>query len=105
MVKKVNKIFKKQEDSDSMKLRKKWLRKGYELIDITIHCEFKLGISGNCNDYHEPDEQIYHVRCMYRDKIIANFNGTKVEIIDEDKYLFYYDTLTEDFIIFRKVRI
>ena len=106
MVKKIdiNKIFKKHEDSDSMKLRKKWLKKGYELIDITPHCEFQLGKSGWCNSFSEPDEEIYHIRCMYRKDIIANFNGLKVEIIDDDKYLFYYDEETENFIIFRKVR-
>lgn len=37
--------FREPEDSDSMKLRKKWLKKGIELVDITPHCEFTLGIS------------------------------------------------------------
>ena len=97
--------FKKPNDSDVMKLRKKWLKKGIELIDITPHTEFQLGISGWCSDFHEPDEQIYHVRCLYRKDIIANFRGIGVDIIDDDKYLFYYDEETESFIIFRKVKI
>lgn len=98
-------MFKKEEDSQSMKFRKKWLKKGYELVDITHLCEFQLGVSGWCNSFSEPDEQIYHIRCMYRKNIIANFNGLKVEVIDDDKYLFYYDTETENFIMFMKVRI
>ncbi|MFW6016871.1 MAG: hypothetical protein ACOCRK_10575 [bacterium] len=97
--------FSKPKDSDSIKFRKKWLKKGIELVDITPHCEFRLGISGWCNNFNEPEEQVYHIKCLYRKDIIANFSGINVSIIDDKKYLFYYDKETEDFIIFMKVKI
>lgn len=97
--------FEKPEDSHVMKFRKKWLKKGFELIDITQHCEFQLGISGWCNDFHEPDEQIYHIRALYRKEIVANFEGKNISIIDYDKYVEYYTDDSENFIIFRKVKI
>lgn len=93
----------KDEPSEIAKFRKLWLRKGYELIDITQHIEFKLGQSGWCNDFNEPNENIYHIQAWYRDDVIANFPA--VEPIDDDKHVIYYDEDEGDFIIFRKVKV
>jgi hypothetical protein len=83
--------------------RKKWLKKGYELINITGLLEAKLGCSGWCNDFNEPDDTIHHIQLLYRDEVVANVGHSKIDIIDEDKYLSFKD-LDNDFIIFRKVK-
>ena len=99
----------KIKDSPVMKFRKLWLKKGYELINITKLCDVKMGESGSCNDINEPDETIHHIRVLYRDDIICNVGG-EMQVIDDDNYVLF---LTErwnkyeipDFIIFRKVKI
>ena len=89
--------------------RKKWLKKGFELIDITPHCEFELGKSGWCNEFNEPDDNIYHVRAKYRGEIIANLGAKTFEVIDDDKYIIYIEEWAKDrdsdFVIFRLVPI
>lgn len=82
--------------------RKKWLKKGVELINITTLCDFKLGCSGWCNNFNEPEETFHHIQCWYRNENIAIFNDDNSYVIEDDKYLLYID---EDFIIFRKVKI
>jgi len=105
-MKKKHKIL-KYEPSKSWKFRQEWGRKGYELINITPLCEAKLGVSGSCNDFNEPDESIHHIQLWYRDEVIANIVDG-IEIIDEDKYCYFLtdkwkgDKIS-DFIIFRKV--
>ena len=82
--------------------RKDWLKKGYDLIDVTKLCTFKLGYSGWCNSWNSPDEEIYHMQVFYRDEEIGvlgsdNFN---------EKYVVFKDTIDEeDFIIFRKCKV
>ena len=95
--------YKRNNNSAEYLYRKKLHRKGFELVDITPHCEFKLGQSGWCNDFNEPDQHIYHVQIHYRDKPIANLNGNSLEIIDEE--LFTSFIIREDFIIYRKVKL
>ena len=95
--------FKKPESSEVQKFRKYWFKKGYELINITTLCEPKLGTSGWCNDFNEPDETIHHIQLWYRDEIIANISEYGIELIDNKKYC-YFDDFEGNFIIFRKVK-
>ena len=83
--------------------RNKWLKKGYELINITSLLKTRLGCSGWGNDFDEPDDTIHHIQLLYRDEVVANVGHSKIDIIDEDKYLLFKD-LDNDFIIFRKVK-
>ena len=95
--------------SEVQKLRKKWYKKGYELINITTLCELKLGMSGWCNDFNEPEETIHHVQVWYRGENIASINPNKIYVFDDDKYLAWTtnerDISGADFIIFRKVKL
>jgi len=93
----------KEEPSESMKFRKKWEKKGYELINMAKLLEAKMGCSGWCNTWNEPEEEISHVQLWYRDEVVANCTGTEIEIIDEDRYCVLYTD--EDFIIFRKIKM
>ena len=92
--------------SDVQKFRDKWYKKGFELINITTLCRAEIGGSGWINDINEPDETSHHVKLWYRDEIVANMNGNKTYVIDDDKYVIYisehYDS---DFILNRKVKI
>ena len=98
-----------EEPSEIGKFRKKWYKKGFELIDITQHLTFELGQSGSCNGLNEPDENIYHIQAHYRKDTIANIVDG-IEILDDDLHCVFYtekwkgDNIS-DFIIFRKVRI
>ena len=84
--------------------RKLWIKKGYDLVDVTKLCEFNLGCSGWCNDFNEPDENIYHIQVMYRDICIGTFHpSTKQPNWNEKYVVFIFED--EDFIIFRKVKI
>ena len=100
--------FKKSEPSNIYKLRKKYLLKNIDLINITTLCEPKLGYSGWCNGFNEPDESIHHIQLWYRNDQVATLNGDGGYVIDDKNYLFYItnkDDLTgADFIIFRKVK-
>lgn len=93
----------KPEPSEVMQFRNRWSNKGYELINITSLCEFKLGCNGWCNSFNEPDEEFHHVQVCYREEIIANMTGDKIEVIDNYKYV-AYSVYGEGFIIFRKVK-
>ena len=99
----------KYKPSEIALFRKAWLKKGYELVDITHLCELKMGTSGWCNEFNEPDETIYHIQVWYRDEQVATFNGINSYVIDDSKHvLFQFDIDTpydSDFILFRKVRI
>ena len=93
--------------SDSYKLRKKWDKKGYELINITPLLKTELGCSGWCNGLNEPDETIHHVQLLLRNEVIANIDAAGVHIIDDDCYLLHKeeeDALGCDFIIYRKIK-
>lgn len=87
------------------KFREKYLKKKIELIDITQLCEFKLGRSGSCNEINEPNEEIYHIQCLYRGDNIANFNGDSCAVLDDKQYVIFItntdDPNGSDFIIFR----
>ena len=80
--------------------RKLWLEKGFELIDITQLCKFKLGFSGWANDINSPDEQIYHLRVYYRDEQIGTFLPSKKQYLFEEGYVCFVED--EDFIIFKE---
>jgi len=84
-------------------LRKDWLVKGYDLIDITKLCKFRLGNSGWCNDFNEPDENIYHIQVIYRDECIGTFHPSKEQLNWDEKYIVF--VTDEDFIIFRKCKL
>jgi len=92
-------------DSDIKKFRDKYLKQEIELVDITQLCEWKLGRSGVCNYFNEPNEEIYHLQCHYRDENIAVINGDNAYAIDEDKYVVFItnkDDLTgADFTIYK----
>jgi len=94
--------------SDVYKFRKKYLNKGYDLVNITTLCEPKLGTSGWCNDFNEPDDTIHHIQLYYRNEIIANINPKGIYVIDDKKYCVFVtnkkDKSGPDFIIFRKVK-
>ena len=96
----------KIEKSDICKFRKKFLKKGIELIDITPHCKFKLGNSGWCNNFNDPDDAIYHIQVLYRDEQIAVFGFDGCYVIDDDKFVIFKsdDILNTDFIIFYKAK-
>ena len=99
----------KAEPSPVGKLRKKWLKKGFDLINITSLCEPKLGNSGWCNEFNEPEENIFYIQIWYRDEQVANINSSKSYVIDDNKYLMFIDNEEDitgaDFIIFRKVKL
>ena len=82
-------------------VRKEWLKKGYELVDITNLCNFKLGNSGWCNDFNEPDDTIYHLQVWYRREQIGAFNG----LWWDEKYVFFKGDEEDDFIIFKKCKL
>ena len=84
-------------------LRNEWLKKSYELVDITELCKASICSSGWCNDINEPDENCYHIKINYRDECIASFDGKDFYVIDENKYLLFIDL--DDFVIFRKVKL
>ena len=81
-------------------------KKGFDLVDITPHCEFKRGLSGWCNGFNEPNQEIYHVQVWYRDENIAviHLNGNSY-VIDDDLYVLFIDSREGDFIIYRKVKL
>ena len=89
--------------------RKFYLKKGYELVNITGLCVFKLGNSGWCNDFNEPDEEIYHLQVEYRDQWIGTLNPGKEQSNWEKEYVVFVtnnnDVIGADFIIFKRVPI
>ena len=93
-------------ESPSGLFRKKWLKKGWELVNITSLCELKLGDSGWCNDLNEPDETVHHVQVYYRKKQIAVISGGDEKdsdyVIDEDRFIYY--NVDGNFIIYMKVK-
>ena len=98
----------KNEPSKVKEFRDYWLAKGFELINITTLLEVKLGKSGWCNDFNEPNETIHHIQLWYRDEVIANA-GEGIEIIDDKKYCVFLTDYWKgkekpDFIIFRMVK-
>ena len=97
--------FKIAKPSKVQQFRQKWNKKGYELINITTLLEPKMGESGWCNGFNEPDDTIHHIQLYYRNEIVANL-GDHIEIIDDKKYcVFIVDPVDNDFIIFRKVKL
>jgi hypothetical protein len=96
-----------RDKSEICKLREQWIKKGFELVNITTLCEVKMGTSGWCNDINEPDESIHHIQILYRNENIANVNANKITIIDDDKYVLLVckDRLGDDFAIFMKVKV
>jgi len=79
----------KDKPTDTEKLRTKYLKKGIELVNISTLCDYKLGISGSCNGFNEPDETIHHVQIWYRDENIGVMNGNSCYSIDEKEYIIY----------------
>jgi len=92
--------------SDVAKFREKWLKKGFELVNITTLCEVILGNSGWCNDFNEPDETCHHIQIRYREEVIANVHANSIYPIDDNYYVVFSvpDINGDDFIIFRKVK-
>jgi hypothetical protein len=98
----------KNKPSEVKLFRDKWLKKGIELINITELLETRMGNSGWCNEFNEPEETCHHIKLLYRDEIIAVANGGCIYPIDDDKYVVFMSTEyvvneERDFIIFRKV--
>ncbi len=92
--------------SKAMLFREHWLKKGYDLVDITGLCEARIGNSGWCNDINEPEENIYHVQILYRGETIANLTSAGLEVIDDESYVVFTDDKREgDFILFRLIPI
>jgi len=87
--------------------RKKYLKKGFDLVDVTHLCVFKLGTSGWCNDFNEPDDTIYHLQVWYRDECIGSLSPGEQRNWSENYVVFITnedDCTGADFIIFRKVK-
>ena len=107
---KKNKFNISNKPSEIAKFRAKHLKDGFELVDITQLCEFKLGNSGWCNDINEPEENIYHIQVYYRGEEIVVV-GIKGYVIDEDRYALFVTEDSaiadwdKDFIIFRKIPV
>jgi len=100
-------IGKEYKDTSISKFRKHWLKRGYDLFDITQLCNFRLGKSGYCNDFDEPDENIYHLKVYYRDEELCSFPDPNRNI-SKDYIVFITNTddiTGADFIIFRKVKL
>jgi len=100
-------VIEGKDKSDVAKLREEWLEKGYELINIASLCEIKLGCSGWCNEFDEPDESCHHVQIWYRNENIAVVGTKGGYVIDTEKYLWFNsgtDSEDNDFVIFRKVK-
>lgn len=99
----------KIEDSHVKTFRDEWLKEGFDLINITSLCTFKLGESGWCNGFNEPDETCHHIQCWYRDEQIATFTPGKSYVLDDERYILYVDPdediTGQDFIMFRKVKL
>ena len=104
---KQNNRFFSSTSSSIQRFRGYWFKKGYDLVNITPLCEFKLGCSGWCNNFNEPEDEIYHVQIYYRNELIGNLSGNCIYPIDDEKYVIFQnrDEMTgNDFIIFRKVK-
>lgn len=103
-----NKFNISNKPSEIAKFRTKHFKQGFELVDITQLCEFKLGNSGWCNDINEPEDNIYHIKVNYRDEEIAVV-GIKGYVLDEDRYALFVaeeycvNKWDSDFIIFMRV--
>ena len=102
--------IKKNEKSKVGKFREKWLKKGYELIDITSICEPKIGGGGWCNDFNEPEENIYHLVINYRNEAVVIVGEDGMTVMDEETHCIFGTErwkcdANNDFIIFRKVKI
>ena len=91
--------------SKVQKFRQAFFKKGYELINVTSLLVPKMGCGGWCNGFNESDETIHHIQLWYRDEVVANIEGNNVVIIDEDRFLFYFDKEAEGFIIFMKKKM
>jgi hypothetical protein len=103
----LKRILENDKPSKIANFREEYLKKGFELIDITQLCEFKLGRSGCCNGINEPNEEIYHIQIHYRDQPIANVGENGMEVLDDDKYVIFgterwKPDKTNDFIVFYK---
>ena len=100
---------KKYTPSPIAKFRSYWLKKGFELVDITQLCTLRLGNSGWCNNFSEPDENIYHIQVLYRGEQIATFSGVNAYPIDETQFCIFKSKpevlFDSDFIIFIKVKV
>lgn len=88
--------------SEVAKFRTKHAIHGFELVDITQLCEFKLGYSGWCNNFNEADEKCYHIQIWYRNENIGTVVGNDMFMIDENKHCVFVED-DGDFIIFRRV--
>jgi len=94
--------------SSSDSFRKKYYKKGYELINITELCEANIKCSGWCNDINHPSEKLFHVQITYRNEEIVNLTGNKIYAIDDDRIVVWTDSddpLGNDFIIFMKRKL
>lgn len=97
-------VGKKYPQTPISKFRQHWLSKGYELVGITGLCEFRLGGSGWCNDFNEPDEKIYHLQVRYRGEVIGTFSPDDKQTNWDEGYVVFVDVSDGDFIIFKKCK-
>ena len=87
------------------KLREYYKKKGVELINITHLCEIRIGESGWCNDFNEPDETIHHIKLMYREEFVTTFPNPEKNT--SEGFIVYQeeDKVTgNDFIVYMKVK-
>lgn len=96
-------LGKKYEPMPITIFRKNWLDKGYDLVDISKLCEFRLGGSGWCNDFNEPDEPCYHIQVYYRNECIGILDILEKPKNFDEKYIIFLDD--GDFIIFKKCKV
>ena len=98
--------YKKPKPSDVAKFRKKWLDKGYELVDVTQLVEFKISCHGECGEFGEPSENIYHCKIIYRGEEIGVFCPDNTTYFMEDNFVLFTEGIDygTDFIIFMKVK-
>ena len=111
MTKDIKDKFKSYENKPSKikQFRDRYLKKGIELVNIMPLITLKLGKSGWCNSFNEPDEEIYHIQIWYREEEVGVIGPDKGYVIDDDKYALFVtekDIVTgSDFIMFMKVKI
>ena len=103
----IRRIVKSDEPSEIARFRAEYVKKGFELVDITHLMEWRLGDSGWINGLNEPVDSCYHVQGWYRGENIAVFQGRSAYVIDDKRFVMFVSASDDDsdVIIFRKVKV